>query len=68
MNSYDKGRYADLLLNHLRTGVAFNDNQAEMLIALGTNVNRSNEDIETALRVVISKNPPRHCVLPEVAE
>lgn len=68
MNSYDKGRYSDLLLNQLRSGRPFNDNQKEMLIVLGTNENRSDEDIETALRVVRSKNPPRHCVLPDVTE
>ena len=65
MNSTDKGRYADILLTQLATGKDFNDNQRQMLIDLGTNAERSRDDIETALRMVISKNPPRHCLTPE---
>ncbi|MES0327649.1 MAG: hypothetical protein ABUK13_05600 [Gammaproteobacteria bacterium] len=65
MNSTDKGRYADLLLTQLASGRDFNDNQRQMLIELGTNAERSRDDIETALRMAIAKNPPQHCVMPE---
>lgn len=65
MNSTDKGRYADLLLTQLATGKDFNDNQRQMLIELGTNAERSRDDIETTLRMAIAKNPPKHCLTPE---
>lgn len=65
MNSTDKGRYADLLLTQLASGKDFNDNQRQMLIELGTNAERSRDDIETALRMAIAKNPPKHCLMPE---
>ncbi len=68
MNSYDRGRYADLMLNRLRSGKEFNDNQADMLIALGTNKNSSDEEIETILRVQVSNNPPINCVIPDYVE
>ncbi len=68
MDSYDRGRYADMLLSHLRSGREFNDNQADMLIELGTNKDRSYDEIETILRVQVANNPPKHCVLPDYVE
>ena len=65
MNSTDKGRYADLLLTQLASGKDFNDNQRQMLIELGTNAERPRDDIETALRMAIAKNPPVQCLMPE---
>jgi hypothetical protein len=65
MNSTDKGRYADLLLTQLASGKDFNDNQRQMLIDLGTNADRDSDDIETMLRMVVAKNPPKHCLMPE---
>lgn len=64
MTSEEKGEFAELLLQHLNSGREFNDNQAEMLLAMGTSRDAEPYEIGKVLRDQIKKNPPRHCLTP----
>lgn len=65
MNSNDKGRYADLILQALQAGRELNHNQREMLRSMAIDPDMMDYEIADALSVVVRRNPPTHCVMPE---
>lgn len=65
VNSEEKGQFASLLLQHMDTNRPFNDNQREMLIALGTNEFEPRADIRATLVQCVNNNPSTGSLLPE---
>lgn len=65
MTNDQRGEYSELLLQHLRSGRPFNDNQQFMLVALGTHPDEPIHDIEATLMKVTRRTPPSYAIMPE---
>lgn len=65
MTNDQRGEYAELLLQHMRSGKPFNTNQQFMLVELGTHPDEPEYEIEAALSKALKRSPPSYALTPE---